>query len=361
MRRTIVIVPALVGVPGGDSVLRQSLPSLQALSELGTVFKIDPMPPLQTPEALYLGMRPNEAQMAQGPLTVSALGADPPERSTHFHLSLLSLDDETVTKPAYVPTADEERDIWTVAKRLDTRSLTLLQGERLDHALVWEGLGDFETHSGENGPLTLREHLPQGDAEGPLRRLIDDSVNLLNELELNHKRIDEGLPPFNIFWPWGHGRRVSVPNLALRRGEPAVVESGSMRLQGLTRLAGYSHVDRASVGKGMKTRFTDIAKRCLKRDLTIVVVEGAAELRELNRLEELEWLAREMEKELLAPLLEDVIKEKSRLTLLAPGQTQGLGITSAARSERPLPFDERTLEEKGVPIKSLPESVEASM
>ncbi len=358
MRRTVVIAPGLVGEVGGDSVLRQSLPSLQALSEFGSVFKLDAMPELETPESLYLGMRPQEAQMAQGPLTVSALGADPPDRSTHFHLSLLSLDGETVSKPAYVPSPDEEQSLWTVAKRLDTRSLTLLQGERLDHALVWEGLGDFLTWSPERQGLLLSEHLPQGDAENALRRLIDDSVNLLGGLEINEKRLDEGLPPFNILWPWGHGRRVSVPNLALRRGEPAVVESGSLRLQGLTRLAGYSHGDRASVGRGMKTRFADLAKRCLGRSLSFVVIEGAFELRELGHMEELEWLARELDRGLLTPLLEDSIKLKSRVSLLAPGESVGLGLRSDVRSERQLPFDERTLEEKGVLVRSLSVAVD---
>ncbi|MEZ0325704.1 MAG: hypothetical protein ACAH95_07340 [Fimbriimonas sp.] len=361
MRRTVVIAPGLVGEPGGDSVLRQNLPSLQTLSELGMVCKLDAMPPLETPEALYLGMRPSEAQMAQGPLTVSALGADPPERSTHFHLSLLTLEHETVSKPAYVPTKEEERALWEVAKRLDTRSLTLLQGELLDHALVWEGLGDFLSWSPESGPLTLKDHLPQGDAEVALRRLIDDSVNLLGELELNQKRLDDGLPPFNILWPWGHGRRVSVPNLALRRGEPAVVESGSLRLQGLTRLAGYSHVDRSLVGTAMKTKFSKVAQRCLTRELTLVLIEGATNLRELGRLEELEWFAKEMDRELLGPLLDDAIKLKSVVSVLAPSDTAALGMSSASRSDRQLPFDERALEEKGVAILSLSEAVEATV
>src|SRR5579884_4134492 len=98
MRRLVVIAPGLLGDPESESPLRQSLPALQRFTEAGTLFKLAPPPFIETPEALWLGLRPEEAQMRQGPLTVSALGADPPERSTHFHLSLMSFDGERASQ-----------------------------------------------------------------------------------------------------------------------------------------------------------------------------------------------------------------------------------------------------------------------
>ena len=80
MRRIVILVPDLLGEP---SVLRQKLPSLQQMAEMGDLVKLQPLPDVDTREALYLGMRPDEGQLRQGPLTVSTLGADPPGRSTH--------------------------------------------------------------------------------------------------------------------------------------------------------------------------------------------------------------------------------------------------------------------------------------
>src|SRR5690349_19183301 len=96
MRRTVVIVPQLLGEP---SILRQKLPTLERVTELGELFKIAPMPQVETPEAMILGLNPSQAQLRQGPLTVSALGADPPDRSTHFHLSLMSFADGVASNP----------------------------------------------------------------------------------------------------------------------------------------------------------------------------------------------------------------------------------------------------------------------
>jgi 2,3-bisphosphoglycerate-independent phosphoglycerate mutase len=350
-------VPELLAGEGGESVLRQPLPALASMAELGTVEKLAAIPPAEVPEALYLGMAPHEAQMAQGPLTVAALGADPPDRSTHFHLSLLSVQDGRLQQPSFIPSAEDEEHIWSQAQRLNTRSMTLLRGEHLDHALVWEGLGDFHTFQPKevNGQ-PLRPHLPEGDAEKSLRRLIDDSANLLTDLELNQRRLDEGLPPLNILWPWGHGRRVSVPNLFLRRGARATVESESLRLQGLTRLAGYLHEDRKAFGKGLNVRLRPIANRATKRDLTLIVIESFAKLRSDAKLEELDWLVRELDRELLQPLMDDALRTRAKVSLLAPS-TNGPGLWTSVEPQSPrsgrYPFDERALEERSVPTRDL--------
>jgi len=368
MRRTVLILPGLLSLPEGDSLLRQGLPALSNLCERGTFSKVAPIPESDTPESMVLGMSPNSVRLNQGPLTVSALGFDPPERSTHFHLSLMSFCDGIVSKPTLLATQNDVDVILSLAKRLDTKLLTVLKGESFDHALVWEALGDLGTSSAvdADGKL-MKEHLPQGDGETTLRRFIDDSINLLTDLELNERRIDAGLPPFNLLWPWGQGVRTPVPNLALGRGEPAIVESGSMRLAGLTRLAGYKHTSRAQVGRGLGTKLRLIADRATKRSLSIVYLDVAEALRREGKLEELEWFVRELDRELLAPLLDDHIKTPSRLTVIAPGTLEsflagdypaspiGLSVSSETGhiSHNIYPFDERCLEEKTVPARDL--------
>jgi 2,3-bisphosphoglycerate-independent phosphoglycerate mutase len=355
MRRTIIIAPGLAGSSDSDSVLLQDLPSLQTLQRLGRFCKIAGLPNVATPEALYLGLDPTEAQMAQGPLIVSALGADPPDRSTHFHLSLLSLDDGLASLPPGVPSAEEQTQLWEAMERLNTKTLTLLKGEGLDHGLVWEGIGDFLTVAPHliDGQR-IAAHLPQGDAEVLLRRLLDDSVNLLGELDANRRRAEEGIPPLNLLWPWGAGRRTSVPNLILRRGEQAVVESSSMRMEGLVRLSGYKHADRGSFGSGLRTRFEQIAERCLSRDISLVILEGPAALRAQGLMEELEWFAHEMDARLLKPLLASALTNQEQLGLFSPGPQLGLATLLDGRPRDTVyPFDERSLEDKGVPTRDV--------
>lgn len=360
MRRVVLIVPSLAGSPGSDSVLRGKLPSFSSLAELGELFKLAPPPSIETPEALYLGMRPSEAQLRQGPLTVAALGADPPERSTHFHLSVLSSDDGLVSNPALEIPPDEAAILVENAPRLNTRVLTFVKGEGKDHGLVWEGLGEMLTRDPSGfSSEALKNVLPEGDADVILRRYIDDSINLFSEMEFNLRRQDEGLPLFNVLWPWGDGVRLSVPNLALRRGAPAVVESRSLRLAGLSRLAGYRHGSRAAFGRGIGIRLADLASRLSSDGSFVSLIDAAAELREKSLWEELEWFVRELDGKLLQPLLQATLREPSRLTLLSPGSGLGLGVTlGASRGENVIPFDERALEEKSLPVRDLASMVD---
>ncbi|MGV3616395.1 MAG: hypothetical protein ACO1SV_13780 [Fimbriimonas sp.] len=355
MRRVVLIVPELLGDPERESPLRQTLPAFRTLAELGEIRRLAPLPRLETPESLYLGAYRGEIALRPGPLIVSALGADPPERSIHFHLSLLSFDDGLAKDPGALPVPEDMEAILAAAKRLDTRSLTVLRGEARDHGLVLEGKGDLGTFpAAEVLQKPIRSHLPEGDHENALRRFIDDSINLLSELEVNQRRLDQGIPPINLLWPWGEGIRTSVPNLALRRGERATVESASFRLAGLARLTGDVHEERSRFGRGLQVRLRPLADRLLKRNLSIVVIDTPAELRVLGeaREEELHWFVRELDRELLQPLLDATLEDPMQLSLLTPGaKTDGLGLLAELPHRRGgrFPFDERTLEEPQAP------------
>ena len=358
MRRIVIVVPDLAGEP---SVLRQKLPTLTQVSEMGRVFKLSPVPTVETPEALYLGMRPDEGQLRQGPLTIAALGADPPPRSTHFHLSLVSFIDG-IARSVRAITPEEQRTVLDLAKKLNTKLLTIVEGEGVDHGLVWESIGDIRTTSAaEVDGKSIRERLPEGDAEIALRRFIDDSINLLSETEINEKRADEELPPLNLLWPWGEGVRLPLPNLALRRGDPALVLSASVRLAGLSRLVGYRHGDRRRFGSGTNVRLRQIADLCLSENVSIAVIDSIAGSRRRCQLDEAEWLGKELDTNLLDPLLRRALLEPTSLTLLAPSETGfGLGLaveTPASQMPNIYPFDERSIDEKSLGTETVWESV----
>ncbi len=365
MRRTVIIIPELLGSSDSDSPLRQTLPSIRALAESSRITKVSPLPPIETPEALVLGLGPDEGQLRQGPLTISALGADPPEKSTHFHLSWLTAEDGRIIKTDLRATAEEELLMLERAPKLNTKTLTFVPGHGQDHGLVCEAKVDMGTTSPENAyGKPIRNVRPDGDGESMLRRYIDDSINLFSELPFNLERLDQGLPPLNLLWPWGHGFRLSVPNLALIRGERATVESPSMRLQGLTRLTGYVHATRDGFGQGLRTRLQLIAQRALTRDLTIIWIPALSELKAPSaesgdREEEKHWFVRELDRELIGPLLTDALKNRDKLFLTSPGDSLGLALEMDGREVRTnsIPFDERALDETGIPRTTLWESV----
>ena len=232
-------------------VLPGLLPYAEATALTGGVRRLAPV--RGTPEAAWLGLPP--LAVADGPLIVAALGAEPPERTMQFHLSVLGLDGVLATPPP--PSREEESVLRPLLRRLDTKRLTAVPGEGLDHGLVLDGWWDLGTKSPEEAlGRPMAESLPEGDLEPLLRRYLDDSVNLLSELAINERRRDEGIVPLNVLWPWGHGAPRRLTNLALLRGEALTVASDSLRMRGMARLAGYRP---ARLKGGLETDWTRLA------------------------------------------------------------------------------------------------------
>jgi 2,3-bisphosphoglycerate-independent phosphoglycerate mutase len=315
---------------------------------------------------MWLGMDPREVSMAQGPLTVAALGFDPPERSAHYHLSLMSLIDGTIHQLTHLVSADIADHVLELAKRLNTSRLTVLPGDGADHAMVLEdGSIDVGLHTPNLAAgKGYQEALPEGDDEALLRRFIDDSVNLLHETEFNLRRIEEGLEPINLIWPWGVGFRQSVPNLVLRTGLTVHVQSRSMRLAGLTRLAQWKHGDRRGFGRGTNIRLETIAKDVLSKPTSIVFIEEFAEFRSRNMLEEGNWLTHELSHRLLEPIADAMDTDEIELTLLSPSEF-GSGLTLRAGFDRKsgngVPFHEKVIDDGRLPMRQTWEVVRAGV
>jgi hypothetical protein len=157
----------------------------------------------------------------------------------------------------------------------------------------------------------------------------------------------------------------------LKRGEPGWVESNSIRLAGLTRLAGYRHVSRKLVGEGLRIQFGAMRKRALEHSVSIIYLSLFSELRRAEQHEEMDWALSEFDREFLVPILQEVSQAHDRFTLVMPGPLSpptGNGIPCSligafARFEPGLmdaksyPLDERILEEKAPQILDLPSIV----
>ncbi len=360
MRNVVLILEGLLGSESEPSVLRERTGFIRRLPETADIFRGVLPTDVETPEAAFLGMSPREVRLAQGPLTVAAFGAEPPERSTHFHLSVMSVEGGIIHEPdSERPSADLQKRLSTTFESLKSKLLTVVPGREWDHGLVWEKWGDHLLQ----GPTLatgkpLETVLPEGDAERDLRRFIDDSINILTECEENRRRIDDGLRPINLLWPWGAGIRERVPKMALRFGSPVRVFTDSLRLEGLAKLAGLRVDGKPIIGTGLRTQWSTLKTRILSEDDSIVVLTGAKDLRRLGDYDALDYFAREVEVNLLEPLEDAWRVERSKgglpsLVVIATGQEQSdraestyaLVADVGGTAQQTVPFDERILGE----------------
>lgn len=377
MANVVVVVPGWLGETEDDSFLRGGAPTLSSSARYGRIERLTWSGPVETPEAVWLGIDPREVRLQPGPLVVAALGADPPARSVHFQVSLLSLDDGRLSPVGTDLDRATVRRVREVGRRLDTKRLTTLWGSGTEHGLVWEGgsldLGCTSPDRIEGRPM--RACLPEGDGESMLRRFVDDSVNLLAEEEFNLRRVDEGLPPANVLWPWGPGFRNPVPNLLLERGRPLRVVSASLRMQGLARLAKASHGSVPSLGPGSATRIESIVQACRAGEDCVALIDDFERLRAQGKLDEVERLTHEVDRRLLGPLRDGAVGDRGRLSVVAtrPGvsapeadhkiECAGLMLTVGAKLhvENVYPFDERSLDERALTKRPTWQAIEEAL
>ena len=363
MRNVVLILEGLLGSEAEPSVLRDRTGFIRRLPEIASLHRGVLPTDVETPEAAFLGMSPREVRLAQGPLTVAAFGAEPPERSTHFHVSVMSVVGGTIYEPdSERPSADLQNRLATTFESLKSKLLTVVPGRDWDHGLVWEKWGDHLLHSpSQVSDKALESVLPEGDAERDLRRFIDDSINILTECDENRRRVDDGLRPINWLWPWGAGIRERVPKMALRFGSPVKVFTDSLRTEGLARLAGLRVDGKPIVGSGLRTQWDTLRRRIEAEPDSIVILAGAKELRRIGDFDALDYFAREVEKQLLEPLEETWRTERSKgglpgFVFLATGLEEAnksdsayaLVADLAGSPEQSVPFDERVLGEPKV-------------
>ncbi len=357
MHRLIFHIPGLVD-DSESSVLRVTLPGLRQLVDQSTVFRIAaPSEGILTPEAAWLGLSPESILLAPGPLVTAALRAEPPDRAVHFCCSVLTYADDTVTPLALKISPIEHATLLASAARLNAKNLTFVPGPEFDHGLVWEeGSVDLATTEPTPAPLPFLSNLPRGDGEPRLRRFIDDSINILTELDMNRRRAEEGLPLVNCLWPWGQGFRMPVPNLTLRYGEPIQVESANIRLEGLSRLAGLLHGDRSRFGTGTATKLARLTEPRLP--VQIAVIEAADQFRRAD-MEALDWFIHELDRELFSRLAKWPGDQPLRVTVL--GGTLGFEYQNNQTQMNTVPFDERALDERGLATYTLWEATQRAI
>ncbi|MFO0775472.1 MAG: hypothetical protein U0172_12480 [Nitrospiraceae bacterium] len=87
------------------------------------------------------------------------------------------------------------------------------------------------------------EHLPSGDGDDVLRKLMDASVILLRDHPINLDRRETGQPTATCAWLWGQGRAPQWPPLPDKLGLSGSMVSTSPLLKGVGTCAGFESVD----------------------------------------------------------------------------------------------------------------------
>lgn len=269
MKFAIVIMGGAADRPaealGGRTPLQAvKAPTLSRMGQAGRLGQVSMLPQEVEPGAdsavmSLLGYDPVRRYTGRAALTAVGLGLDLPEGAWAMNLSLIAApgggliayDDDAL------PSAEAQALIQELLPVLEMPEVTVHPGEGAMHVLIdlaqeedVAGLGYRDWSSVVSVPpsvvmnQSIRDYLPIGDMPGErLQQLIAESAVSLENHEINHARLEMDETPVTHLWPWGLGKRPTLPDWAKRFGKSAVVISRDPSVRGLAVLAGLDAID----------------------------------------------------------------------------------------------------------------------
>lgn len=238
---------------GGRTPLEAArTPNLDRMAARGEVGAVQVTPPDMYPGSdaanmALLGYDPRTHYTGRGPVEAAAIGICLRPRDVAFRCSLVATDGDALVdySAGHISTEEARELIEHAASRLRAPRIRLVPGVSYRHILVVEdGSDNVTTYAPhENMGRPFREILPVGEDEGLLRKLVLDSLAILDGHAVNVRRRARGLPPGNLLWPWGQGRAPALPSFEEIHGVSGAVIAAVDVVKGLGKLAGLETPD----------------------------------------------------------------------------------------------------------------------
>ncbi|MBA4372864.1 MAG: phosphoglycerate mutase, partial [Thermodesulfovibrio sp.] len=179
---------------------------------------------------------------------------------------------------------DEARELITdLDLAIGSASMKFYPGVSYRHLMVWSE-GPLEIECVPPHDILGKEiidYLPVGEREAVLRKIMLDSVDLLEPHQINRERLKAGKNPANSVWFWGQGRRPSMPTFKEKYGISGSLVSAVDLTKGLGIYAGFEILNVPGMTGYIDTNYqgkADEALRSLERvDFVYIHVEAPDE------------------------------------------------------------------------------------
>jgi 2,3-bisphosphoglycerate-independent phosphoglycerate mutase len=348
-------------------------PNLDALASKGIVGVAHTIPEGMPPGSdvgnlSVFGYDPRQYYTGRGPIEAASMGVPLNPRDVVYRCNLVSTDGEVLLDYSAGHISSEEGRVLIehLAEEMGSRRFSFYPGVSYRHLLVWrDGTPEqrcVPPHDIVGKPF--EPHLPEGDGEEVLRSLIWDSLEILDEHDINKRRRDEGLLPANMIWPWGQGFALSLPSFFLQHGVTGAVIAAVDLVRGIGKLAGFKVVDVPGATGYLDTNYRGKAEAALNSleevDLALIHVEAPDEAGHLGDIEAKIEAIERIDHLVVGTLREGLSKfEGGYRILVMPDHPTPIDCrthcaepvpfviydSTNERSGPSIPFDERALEE----------------
>ncbi|MBI5634309.1 MAG: cofactor-independent phosphoglycerate mutase [Nitrospirae bacterium] len=240
---------------GGKTPLQKAhTPNMDRLAGTSILGKVRTVPEGMHPGSdvanlSILGYDPAQYYSGRAPLEAASIGVELKPNDVAFRCNLVTLKfnrDRTRAvmedySSGHISSEEASELIKEVSSQLGTGAISFYPGVSYRHLMVWaDGSTDIECVPPHDilGKEVI-DYLPVGNGEEVIRKIMMDSVDILESHPVNRNRVRDGKNPGNSVWLWGQGKRPQMPAFHEKYGISGALVSAVDLTKGLGMYAGF--------------------------------------------------------------------------------------------------------------------------
>ncbi|OQX81129.1 MAG: cofactor-independent phosphoglycerate mutase [Candidatus Omnitrophica bacterium 4484_70.1] len=226
-------------------------PFIDSLAQEGVVGRVRTIPPGFTPSSdvanlSLLGYEPEKYYPGRGPLEAANLGVELEEKDLALRCNLITEGDGKIVDYSAGHIRDKEAEILIefLNEKLGNSQIRFYPGKSYRNLLVYkkgvdlelDKINYFAPHDIMGQPID--KYFPQGKNSSRLIKLMQESLSLLSEHQINKVRIDLGENPANMIWLWGCGGKPQMELFEEKFNLKGAVISAVDLIKGIGKIVG---------------------------------------------------------------------------------------------------------------------------
>jgi 2,3-bisphosphoglycerate-independent phosphoglycerate mutase len=328
MKYAIVIPDGCADEPqaslGGRTPLQAAgTPAMDEVARRGVVGRANHVPahlPAGSDVATLslLGYDPHRYFTGRAPLEAAAQGIELAPHDWAIRCNLVTIEQQTMRSftADHISTPEARALLESLQQAVGSSHLQFVPGVSYRNLLIFRGSDQpapftRDTRTTPPHDLTDRsvaDDFPRGPGSDLLNELMEKSVAVFAEHPVNRARVAQGKLPATNVWLWGLGRAPALEPFAARFGLKGAMITAVDLLRGLATLLGWERIEVPGATGYLDTDYAAkgrYAVAALERfDLVCVHVEATDEASHEGRAEAKVQALEEIDRHIVAPLLE---------------------------------------------------------
>lgn len=192
-----------------------------------------------------MGYDPRKYYPGRGPLEAASMGISLDRDEVAFRCNLVTVKNGVLIdySAGHISSEEARTLIEYLDEKLDGNA-RFYPGVSYRHILVLKGSEDVTcTPPHDIVERPIEEYLPMGRDAEILRKLMHNSVQLLEDHEVNVKRGGESKNPANMIWPWSPGKSPNMPSFEEKFGVRGSVIAAVDLIKGIGKCIGLKVID----------------------------------------------------------------------------------------------------------------------